>query len=518
MWSIVANRNLRTLLEQKALEFPQKIFFIFEDSEGITERITYQQLDHNVNKVANFLTRMGIGKGDKIHLHLRNCPEFLYFWFGLAKIGAIMVPTNYLSTAHELQYILSHSESLITVTEPQYLEVVKQAAQDSPKTKDIIVCRSGERQEGVLLVEDILKEGATSPPSASHLLPDDVVAIMYTSGTTARPKGVVLTHAYYIWTGELAAHHEKLRTEDRHFVVLPLFHGNAQFYSVMASLITGASIAATQTFSASRYFEQAKRHKVTVGSLFAAPMRMILSKTSPTPPKQTKMRLILFAQNLTREQLVEFEQRTGACLAQIYGLTELSFPMCNPIDGYRDNMSIGRPTLGVGIRVVDSHGENVPIGQTGELIIKGIPGWTLMKEYFKEPQATLEAIRGGWFYTGDNVKMMESGFVYFVDRKKDMIISGGLNVYSRNVEDTLCEHPKVVQAAVIGLPDPKWGERVTGVVVLQNGAKVTPAEIIGFCKRLLTDYKCPKQIEIIEEIPLTPVGKIDKKQLRTKFS
>jgi crotonobetaine/carnitine-CoA ligase len=513
MWSIVGNRNLRTLIEERAHMSPAKTFLVFEGLQGDVESFAYRHFDENVNRLANALITMGIKKADKVNLHLRNCPEFLFGWFALAKIGAVMVPTNPLSTAPELQYILAHSESVACVTEPEYLDVVRATLPHCPNVKRVILCRAGVPQTGTTSMADIL-QGDPSPPPDAGLAPDDEVAILYTSGTTAQPKGVILTHAYYIWTGELAAHHEKLRPADRHFIVLPLFHGNAQFYSTMASLVTGASISLMQTFSASRYFEQAARHGATVASLFAAPMRMILKQPSGREPKKNRLRLVLFAQNLTPEQLAEFERLAGASLAQLYGLTELSFPMCNPIDGRSNNMSIGRPTLGVEVKVVDDGGREAPVGATGELIIKGIPGWTLMKGYFKNPQATAEAIRDNWFYTGDNVRLGEDGFFYFVDRKKDMIKRAGENVPAAEVEAVVNEHPKVLESAAIGVPDEMRDEAIKVFVVLKGGERATEEELIEHCRQHLMKLKVPSFIEFVADLPKTSVGKIQKHILK----
>lgn len=515
MFNIVGDRDLRKLLEERAQFSPENTFLIFEDTQGNVDSFTYRRFDDDVNRVANALHKMGIRRGDKVNLHLRNCPEFLFLWFALAKLGGIMVPTNPLSTAAELQYILNHSESILSVTEPDYLRVVEDALEACPQVQGVVLCHSNEPQPGLTLMAEVLK-GDASPPPPCALAPDDEVAILYTSGTTAQPKGVVLTHAYYIWTGELTAQHEKLRPEDRHFIVLPLFHGNAQFYSTMASLVTGASVALMQSFSASRYFEQAARHGATIASLFAAPMRMILNQPSSTQPRENQLRLVLFAQNLTLEQLAEFERLAGATLAQLYGLTELSFPLCNPIDGMRNNMSIGRPTLGVEVKVVDEGGREVPRGVSGELIIEGVPGWTLMKEYFKNPQATAEAIRDNWFYTGDNVRMGEDGFFYFVDRKKDMIKRAGENVPAAEVESVVNQHPKVLESAAIGVPDEMRDEAIKVFVVLKEGESADAEDILAHCRQRLMKLKVPSYIEFVDELPKTSVGKIQKHILKRR--
>jgi crotonobetaine/carnitine-CoA ligase len=514
-WNIVANRNLRKLLEEKVLDTPDKTFLVFEDVQGRVEAFTYREFNDNVNRVANWLLRAGVGKADKVNLHLRNCPEFLFGWFALAKIGAVMVPTNPLLTAPELQYVLSHSESVLSITEPDYINTVQSVVSGCPALKHVILCRIREQLPGTTLMSDILGEDATSPPDAL-LSPHDDMAILYTSGTTARPKGVIQTHAYYVWIGELVAHHLRLRPDDRSLIVLPLFHSNAQLYSTMASLVAGASIALMQTFSASRYFDQVARYEATASSVFAAPIRMILNQPSTKEAKGNKLREVLFAQNVTPEQLQAFEKTAGAPLVQLYGLTERSLPMCNPVYGARDSMSIGRPTLGAEVKVVDDSGSEVVPGSVGELIIKGVPGWTLMKGYFKNPEATAAAIRDGWFYTGDNVRIGDNGFFYFVDRKKDMIKRAGENVSPAEVEGVVNEHPKVLESAAIGVPDETRDEAIKVFVTLKEGETATQEEILEHCRQRLMRLKLPSYIEFIKELPKTPVGKIQKHLLRNK--
>ena len=514
-WNIIANRDLRKLLEEKVSASPGKTFLIFEDVDGRVETFTYQEFGNNVNRVANWLLRLGIRKADKVNLHLRNCPEFLFTWFALAKIRAVMVPTNPLLTAPELEYVLNHSESVLSITEPDYISTVQSVVSTCPAVKHVILCRTGHQLPGTTLMSDIL-QGDESPPGNVSLSPDDDMTIMYTSGTTAKPKGVIQTHAYYLWIGELVASHLRMRPDDRSFVVLPLFHSNAQLYSTMASLVTGASIALMQTFSASRFFDQVARYEATVASIFAAPIRMILNQPSSKDVKKNKLRLILFAQNVTTEQLNTFEEIAGAPLVQLYGLTERSLPMCNPVYGVRDSMSIGRPTLGVEIKVVDDSGNEVLPGSVGELIIKGVPGWTLMKGYFKNQEATATATRDGWFYTGDNIKIGNNGFFYFVDRKKDMIKRAGENVSPAEVEGVVNEYPKVLESAAVGVPDETRDETIKVFVTLKTGETATEEEILEHCRARLMKLKVPSYIEIVGELPKTPVGKIQKNLLRDK--
>jgi crotonobetaine/carnitine-CoA ligase len=332
--------------------------------------------------------------------------------------------------------------------------------------------------------------------------PQELLAVLYTSGTTSKPKGVMVSHAAYLHCGEAVAQHVRLRPEDRNLIVLPLFHGNAQYYSTMSALVTGASIALAPRFSASRWSEQAALMRATVASLFAAPIRMILAAEPSQYDRKHKLRVTLFAQNVTQDQLDAFEERFGCPLAQLYGMTEtVAPPTINPLYGERRNMSIGRPTLDTRVRIED-----------GQLVVAGEPGKTLMSGYLDNPEATADVLRDGWLYTGDGVRADDDGFLYFVDRKKDLIKRAGENVSTVEVEQILDQHPAVYESAVVGLPDEMYDEIVAAFVV--PASDVSADELIAFCRDRLAKFKVPARIEFVDELPRTPVGKVQKHLLR----
>jgi crotonobetaine/carnitine-CoA ligase len=285
----------------------------------------------------------------------------------------------------------------------------------------------------------------------------------------------------------------------------------------MPALIVGASIAVMERFSASRYFSQATRYDCTLGSLFAAPMRMLLAQPPSPTHRQHRLRLVIFAQNLSERQLAEWDDRFGAPLMQIYGMTEqLGHPLANPLDYQRDNMTIGLPSLGWQVRLVDDDGNDVEDGEVGQILVRGEPAVSLMKGYFKNPAATAEAIRDGWLWTGDNARVNEHGFVCFVDRAKDMIKRSGENVAASEVEAVLKNHPAVFDAAVIGIPDPIRDEAIKAFVILRDGASATAQELIGWCADRLARFRVPEVIEFRAEFPRTSVGKIQKHVLRAE--
>ena len=514
MNNIVGGRTIRRALEHNARVRPESPFLIFEDRDGSVRSWTYGELDAEVNRVANALVASGVRPGDKINLHLFNVTEFVMFWFGAAKMGAVIVPTNTNAVPDEMEYILNHSGSVLAVTEPAIADVLVEVRLRCPALRQVLLCRSEEEREHFTLQSRFLDGADDSPPEHTPE-PLDEAAMMYTSGTTARPKGVLITNANYIYVGENVGKGERLGPDDRQLIVLPLFHVNAQYYSVMSALVAGASVALMERFSASRYFDQAVRHGATVGSLFAAPMRMILAQPRRPELRENPLRIVIFAQCVTEAQLEEWDERFGAPLMQIYGMTEtVGLPTMNPLDYTRKNMSIGICALGYECRVVDEEGRDVQPGEAGQLLVRGEPGWSLMKGYYKNPEATAEALRDGWLWTGDVVREDEEGYHYFVDRAKDMIKRGGENVAAGEVEAVVKTHPAVFDCVVIGVPDPMRDEAIKAFVILNEGATATEQDIIEHCKTRLSKFRVPEYVEFRDTFPRTSVGKIQKHILR----
>ena len=297
-YNTVGKRNLRKLLEQKVAAHPHKTFMFFEEADQLARTYSYLQFDQMVNRTANALMELGVRKGDKVNLHLTNCPEFLFLWFATAKIGAVMMPTNPLSPPAELAYPLDHSDSVISITQPDLLPHVEEARKSCSKLRSIVLARADAGPEGVPLFDSLV--GAQSDELAGvDIEPLDDAAIMYTSGTTSLPKGVLVTHANYVFLAEVLAKNMRVGPDDRQLVTLPLFHANAQYYSVMSALTAGASVALMPRFSASRFMKQAIRYECTITSLFGAPMRMILAQPVDPHDRQNSFRLVIFAQNIT---------------------------------------------------------------------------------------------------------------------------------------------------------------------------------------------------------------------------
>ncbi|MGH2791274.1 MAG: AMP-binding protein [Actinomycetota bacterium] len=502
--------TLVSVLERRAAERPSSPWLVFEDLDGAVVRRSYGQALQRASGTASVLQGRGVRSGDRVHLHLWNCPEFYDLWFGTALLGAVMVPTNPLLTADELSYVGAHANCRLSVTQPELIDTVRSA-----HSGDLLVVGSSDSIDGAITLESELQL-AGSYDAAGAAGSTDVAAVLYTSGTTSRPKGVQVTHANYLHVGEVVAQHLRVRPEDRMLVALPLFHANAQYYSSMSALVTGSSLIVMERFSASRWAGVAARHGATLASLFAAPIRMLLAQPEPEDDAGNELRAVIFSQNVTPEQLDAFERRFGCPLLQLYGMTEtIAPPTLNPLYGLRRNMSIGRPTLGATLRVVDERGHDVTQGEVGELLVAGEPGTTLMAGYLSDERATHGAIINGWLHTGDKVRVDEDGYFHFVDRAKDMIKRAGENVAASEIESVVNSHPAVFESAAIGVQDEMRDEAIKVYVVLANGTSATADELTAWCATRLAKFKVPGSIEFVEGLPRTSVGKIRKEVLRT---
>jgi crotonobetaine/carnitine-CoA ligase len=495
----VGSRTIPRLLELHARERGSDTFLIFESADGEVSTRTYAQTLDCAQRAAGLFAAHGVTAGDRVHAHLGNCPEFYDCWFGCALMGAVLVPTNPLLTQDEVGFMVGHAGCRLSVTSPP-TEPTVAAVQDPDRV--------------VLAAE--LASGPPVEPEA-QIDPLDVASVLYTSGTTSRPKGVLVTHANYLCVGKVVAQHLRLRPRDRWLIVLPLFHANAQYYSTMSALVTGASVALIEKFSASNWGRQAREHVATVASLFAAPIRMILAHAEFSDDSDNSLRAAIFSQNVTETELEDFERRFDVPLLQLYGMTETVVPpTINPLYGERRNMSIGRPTVPARLRVIDDAGHDVPAEGTGELLVRGDPGLTIMAGYLDDPAATEATIVDGWLHTGDNVRRGTDGYLYFVDRSKDMIKRAGENVAASEVESILNDHPDVFDAGVIGVPDAIRDEVIKAFVVRRPGASVREKELIAWCEQRLARFKVPSRVEFVDELPRTSVGKIQKGILRER--
>nr|WP_163727731.1 fatty-acid--CoA ligase FadD5 [Mycolicibacterium psychrotolerans] len=488
---------------------------------------TWGELDRRVTALAGALHRRGVGSGDRVLILMLNRPEFIESTLAVNKLGAIAVPVNFRMTPPEIAFLVSDCQAAVVVTEP-VLAGVATAVRGLDATLDTVIVAGGATEDladlHVLGYEDLLAENAPCPAVD---VPDDSPAlIMYTSGTTGRPKGAVLTHANL--AGQALTHLFTNGADINHdigFVGVPLFHiagiGNTIFGLLLGRPTVIYPLGA---FDPGELLDVLAAEKVT--GIFLVPAQwQAVCAAQRAEPRDLKLRVLSWgaapaSDTLLREMADTFP---GAAILAAFGQTEMSPVTCMLLgeDALRKLGSVGKVIPTVSARIVDDEMNDVPVGQVGEIVYRAP---TLMAGYWNNPEATAEAFAGGWFHSGDLVRQDEEGYIWVVDRKKDMIISGGENIYCAEVENVLAAHPDIVEVAVIGRGHEKWGEVPVAVVVVRSSlrttgeAALTLADLDEFLTERLARYKHPKALEIVEALPRNPAGKVLKTELRARFA
>ena len=522
------NITIPQFLENTVKKYPKNIAITF-----FGKKLNYKELSESVDRFATALSDLGIKKGDKFSIFLPNCPQFVIAFFAALKVGAIVVNTNPLYVERELIYQLNDS-SCKTILCLDLLYPKVKNVKDKTELKNIIVTsikdylpfplnllypikqrKEGhvvkiEKEPGLCFFKELLNKYSSSPPDVDTSQ-EEVALLQYTGGTTGISKGCTLTHKNLIantlqcesWFVEAVEGKEIMLS------ALPFFHVFGMTVVMLYSVQSGFNMILVPKFDTESVLKLVKKYRPTIFP--GVPTMYSAINHHPDVEKYDLSSIkycISGAAPLPVEVCKRFEELTGAKLVEGYGLTETSpVTHCNPFEGLRKIGSIGLPFPDTDCRIMElEKGEKeVPIGEIGELAIFGPQ---VMKGYLDKPDETKAVLRDGWCYTGDIAKRDEDGYFYIVDRKKDMIISGGFNIYPREVEEVLYEHPKVREAAVVGIPDPKYGESVKAFVSIKEGEKTTEEEIIQFCKKNLAKYKIPKSVEFRKEMPKTLVGKV----------
>jgi crotonobetaine/carnitine-CoA ligase len=518
---IAGNRTLYSVFAAHARQQPGREGLIYERDDGQVFRWTFAEFLDSIHRAVNLLSTLGIGPGDVFNLHLSNHPAYPQLILAASYLGAIAMPSNPVSTADELSYLIQHSESKVIFTEAGCLDVVRQAAGKS-SVRQIVLCQTTTSlPDGYPIYEEKLAGQPVSLPRGEGKA-ERVVQLLYTSGTTARPKGVMLTNTNFVYGAEVFRAATGLRQEDRHLIALPLFHAAAQCHALWPSFITGAGVVILSRFSASRFLEQAIAYEGTMAALFGAPLRMLLNQPERPTDRTHKLRNITFAQNLTVTQYETWHRRFRVPLQQLWGMTETcSLPVMSPLTGERNLQAMGRPVLGYEVKVINEDGQEVAPGEPGQLIVRGTPGRTLMLGYLKNPEATAKVLRtlsdGIWLFSGDTVYADEDGFLYFVDRSKDLIKRAGENISSIEIETVILDCPGVSDVCVVGVPDPLRDESIVAVVVPKPDARLTAEIIQAYCAKRLAPFKVPERVELVDTLPRTSVGKIQKQIVRERL-
>lgn len=495
--------NLTDLLADTAARWPNHPAIRFRNLT-----VTYTELNSRVNRLASGLRLAGLKPGDVCVLMMPNSINWVTAYYALAKIGSIILPVNFLYRVGELQHILRDSGARAFIGHAGHLEEMRKVMSGMPSLQ--IRIAEGEAAKGFTPLEALFVDHATIPVYPAR--DDDPLALIYTSGTSGLPKGAVLTHGNLASNAITVAKMRHTEPEDVVLGVLPFFHIYGQTSTLNASIYLGLTVRLWVHFDAQEVFTAIEEEKSSI--LIAVPtmLNRLAEMAAASRPRRSSLRFCVSGgASLPVEVLRRFESLFQTTIYEGYGLTECS-PVCveNPYGRPTRPGSIGIPIPGFDARIVDEVDREVQRGEVGELIVRG-PG--VMKGYLHQPAATEEALAGGWLHTGDLARQDEDGYIYVVDRKKDLVIRGGYNVYPRELEEVLYAHPAVSEAAVMGVPHPDLGEEVAALVVLRPGTNATSEDIRTFVKERVAPYKYPRMVKLVQELPKSATGKILKRAI-----
>ncbi len=500
-----------------AIIYPDRTAVVFEGA-----RLNYREFNARINRLANALIALGCRKGDRLTVMADNCSKYLEAYFAAAKLGMSVTPLNTRLGDDEIVFIVNDSEATLLIVGDGYEEKVKALM---PKLKDIKTWVSFDNPlDGFADYEAMLAESTDSEPDPDlyDVQEDDLAILMYTGGTTGLPKGVMLSHRNCVLSGTMAALSMNLNRDDSTCYVLPIFH--VSWWPILAIMVVCGKVCINRKPNLDMIFQLIQDEKCTHMNLVPTIYGWMVDYPNIEKYDLSSLRLLSYAGSpFPAEVLKKCLVKFGKIFGQGYGSTETAgapVTMLSWDDHYIEGpltkylSSAGKASQCSRVRIVDENDNPVPAGETGEICVKGKH---VMLGYWKNPKLTDEVLHGGWLHMGDMGYMDADGYVYMTDRKADMIISGGENVYPKEVEDIIYQHPAVQECSVVSAPDAKWGEIVQAVVVLRPGQQVTDQEIIEHCKDKLAGYKCPKAVAFWDAIPKTIVGKIEKKKIKESF-
>ena len=495
-----SNKNVGQMLENRVSE-QAEMPFLFSEIDG--RQWTYVEFDKAVNRTANLFLEKGILKGDVVSILLPNSPEYVIAYFACFKIGALAGPVNSLLKPAEIEWVVGNSEAKL---------ILAAAADRSTRVPRAMSAKHEDSPLPVIIFDNVSK---VTEEFSDRLKPIDVnlndeAIIIYTSGTTGKPKGCLLTHGNLIANARQIVEWLGFTTSDRLLTIMPLFHMNAVSVTTMAALYAGASTVVSPKFSASRFWDIIEKYQITSFGSVATMLSILLSEPPAVAGSDSLRFAMCGSAPVPAEVLRKFEETFDCLVIEGYGLSESTCRSTfNPPNKDRRPGSCGMP-IGNEMKVFDDKDDELPDGELGEIVLRGD---NIFKAYFKNDEATTRAFANGWFHTGDIGYRDADGFFYIADRKTDMIIRGGENIYPREIDDLLYTHPAIAAAAVIGVPDKLYGEEVAAFVVLKGGVTVIEADLIAFCSEHLADYKCPKTFHFVDDIPKGPTGKLLKREL-----
>ncbi|MFC1884393.1 class I adenylate-forming enzyme family protein [Thermodesulfobacteriota bacterium] len=500
--------NIAELSRKEIEKFGEHVSIVFEGRE-----YTNIEMLNTAKRIGNALKGLGVKPGDRVIIQMPNCPEVLQGFQAVWNIGAVVVPINFMIGDEETAFIYSDSGTETIISSSDFLPKIEKCREESPLIKNVILI--DEKVDPPYLSYHKLAAENSEELEPEPTKDDDLAALIYTAGTTGRPKGVMHTHYSLYSNAKMQNDTIDLPSGITRIGVLPLCHSYGIAGMNNVAMKGGGKTILMNTFDIDKMFESIEKYKAEV--IGAVPTMYVYMLLHPEPEKYDLSSMkwwISGSAPLTLDTWASFKEKFGSEIIEGWGLTEAGANnSCNPLDGIKKVGSIGLPMKGTEIRIVDDDGNEVPAGAEGEILISGP---MLMKGYWNNPEESAAVLKDGWLYTGDVGYMDKDGYIFITERKKDLIIKGGENISSREVEEVIYNHPKVSEAAVIGVKDPVYGEEIKAFVVLKPGETATPDEIIEHCTKTLKKFKSPKKVEFMEALPKNLVGKILKKELRKK--
>jgi carnitine-CoA ligase len=510
-----SERVLTHIIEDKARRHPNHVVFQFRDTP-----ITLGQLNEQINKAANGFLALGVKQGDKVAIMLPNCPEFLYAWFGLNKIGAVEVPINVALKGAGLTYQIVQSDSVALIADTEYLDRLSEVADSLTSVRHVAFLQSAGVRTPLpkwprletLWFRELMDRPSQAPSVKVHYR--ELATILYTSGTTGVSKGVEMGHHYWYDIWSEAVQYARYTEDDVLYTGLPFFHGNAQGITIGPAILADAKAVIVERFSASQLWDDCRRYECTEANYIGGIIPILLKQEPRADDGDNPVRLMVGAA-APADEWHDFQKRFNTKLLEVYGMTECYCCLASPYDAPRAG-SCGQAITGWDVRIVDDDDNVCPPDVTGEFIARSNKMWVGTAGYYKKPEATLELFQNGWIHTGDLGRRDADGYFYFVDRKKQAIRRRGENISSFEVEAVIGSHPAVLESCVVGVPSEVGEEEVKAVVVLKQGQKATAEELIRWCEPRMAYFAIPRYIALRASLPKTPSERVEKFKLKAE--
>lgn len=505
-------------IQRNAKRYPDKTAILFEGNI-----YTFKEFEQRVNRLCNALISIGIKKGHRVAVLLDNCNQFVEAHGACAKGGFVLVPLNTMLNAEELAYIVNNAETAAMIFDAKYLKVVESLRSKTVSVMKFIMAEG--TLEGMMTYDQLLESASPEEPIV-NVTDDDLLYIAYTSGTTGLPKGAMISHRNHLFSTIDNVIHYRLQARSKICICLPMFFQATVGCAIMPCFYLGATMILQRKFDAGVFLETIEKEKITFAFLAPSPIIFLLEHPDLNKYDYSSLEVLMYGSApMPVAKLEEAMKVFPSKFIQSHGFTENTCcttslePEDHILEAREEQVkrlsSCGKEMINVNARVVNEKNEDVKLGEVGELVVKGEK---VMRGYWKNPEATAEAIdKNGWLHSGDLATMDEEGYIFIVDRQKDMIISGGINIYPKEIEEVIFSHPSVLEVAVIGIPDERWGESVKAIVALKEGMKATAEEIIDYCREHSAGYKKPKSVDFIDKLPRNPGGKVLKRELRKKY-